>query len=849
MQTQYIVYEPNRSDIMIRNYIKMAWRNAIRQKQFTILNILGLSIGIATCFIIGLYIYSETTYDTFHEKADRIYRVNQPNIWRNWDNLASNTGPNVAIALRSDAPEFEEVTRLLSVGNQIVRSQYNNEVSIYNEQQYFAAEKNFFKVFSFKFLHGSPSVIAEPMSIVMTEKTAQRYFGETNPIGKTVDVKDWEGVWQTYTVRGVLEDVPYKSHLQFDMLVSLSSFSDQMQRDGWKWIWTSFSTYGLVKEGTNIEALSNKIQAIPPKWAPPTTERIFNQSFDEFTNGHAWTLDLQPLKDIYLSESPDFHFFGPSGNPLFVTIFGAIGILVLILSSINFMNLSTARSSKRAKEIGVRKVLGSKRKALVKQFVIESIMFVLVSTFIALVLVQISLKAFNAIAEVQLQLLPHLANPVFLAIIAIFIVVLGVVSGSYPAFYLSMFQPVETLKGKINNRFRGKGIRNGLVVFQFTISIALVICTLFVQKQLVYTSSMDMGIKQDNILQIHNIEQIGFDTEMLKETLKSNPAFSKVGKSFGLPPNIWSGDRYKAKNGKNEVVQLRNVRTEEEYLDLLEVEFVAGRNFDPNRSNDKYKVILNEEAVKALGWGTKETYQSDSPIGKIVALASGSEDEFEVIGVVKDFNFNSVRQKIMPLVVIHHQNDKVWDYGAGLSFYSMRLNPNIVKNTGDLQEVIDQVKTNIAQIDASIPFEYSFMDQEFENTFVAEQQMGSVLNIFTFLALVIACLGLFGLSAFTAEQRVKELGIRKVLGAKVSELALLFSSEFTKLIGVSVILAVPIAYFLVDDWLTNFAYRTPIEIWVFIIAAGSAFLITMITVSFQTIKIANTNPVNSLRTE
>ncbi len=834
---------------MIRNYIKMAWRTAIRQKQFTILNILGLSIGIATCFMIGLYVYSEMTYDAFHEKADRIYRVNQPNIWRNWDNLASNTGPNVAIALRNDAPEFEEVTRLLSIGNQIVRSEHNNEISIYNEQQYFAAEENFFKVFSFEFLQGSPAAMAEPMSLVMTKRTANRYFGEDNPIGKTIDVKDWEGVWQTYTVRGVLEDVPYKSHLQFDMLVSLSSFSDQMQRDGWKWIWTAFSTYGLVKEGTDMKALTNKIQSIPPKWAPPTTERIFNQSFEEFTNGHPWTLDLQPLKEIYLSESPDFHFFGPTGNPLFVTIFGAIGILVLVLSSINFMNLSTARSSKRAKEIGVRKVLGSKRKALIKQFVIESTIFVLVSTFLALILVQLSLKTFNTIAEVQLQLLPNLGRPVFLGIIVLFVLILGIASGSYPAFYLSMFQPVETLKGKISNRFRGKGVRNGLVVFQFTISIALVICTLFVQKQLAYTSSLDIGFKKDNILQIHNIEQIGFDTQILKEKLESSPAFSKVGKSFGLPPNIWSGDRYKAKNGKNEVVQLRNVRTEEDYLDLLGVEFVAGRNFDPSRSNDKYKVILNEEAVKLLGWATEETFEANSSIGKIVALASGDEDEFEVIGVVKNFNFNSVRQKIWPLVIIHHQNDKVWDYGAGLSFYSMRLNPEIVKSKVDLQKVINDVKTDIAQIDPSIPFEYSFMDQEFENTFVAEHQMGNVLNIFTILALIIACLGLFGLAAFTAEQRVKELGIRKVLGAKVSELALLFSSEFAKLIVVSVFLATPIAYFLVDDWLTNFAYRTPIDFWVFVIAALCAFLITMVTVSFQTIRAASANPVDSLRME
>ncbi len=835
---------------MIKNYIKIAWRNAMRQKQFTILNILGLSIGIGTCFIIGLFLHSEMTYDTFHEKGDRIYRVNQPNIWGNWDQLSSATGPNVATALKEDAPEFEEVTRLLSTGAQILRTNVNDEVNLYNEEAYFAAEENVFNVFSFKFLQGDPkTALTEPLSMVMTKKTTERYFGNEDAIGKTVEVKDFDGSWKTYTVKGVLADVPHKSHIQFSMIVSLKSYSEMMDMHGWKWIWTSFSTYGLVKEGTDMQAFTDKLQAIPPKWAPPTTERIFNQKFEEFTGGHAWTLDLQPLKDIYMSEAPAFHSFGPAGNPMFIKIFGAIGILVLILSSINFMNLSTARSSKRAKEIGVRKVLGSKRKALIKQFIIESTLYVLAGTIFALILVQLCLKVFNTIAEVQLELLPYLINPVFLGIVLLFVLLLGVISGSYPAFYLSMFRPIETLKGKISSKFKGKGIRNGLVVFQFTISIALVICTLFVHKQLAYTSSLDVGFEKDNILQIHNIEQMGFDTETFKTKLLSNPAFTKVGKSFGIPPNIWTGDRYKALGPENDVVQLRNVRTEEDYLDVLGVEFVAGRNFEASRSNDKYKVVLNEEAVKSLGWGTQQTYGADSPIGKILALASGDEDEFEVIGVVKNFNFTSVRQKIEPLVMIHHQNDKVWDYGAGLSYYSMRINPEVIKNATHLQTLIEDVKEEIAQVDSSIPFEYSFMDQEFENTFEAEQKMGLILNIFTLMAIIIACLGLFGLAAFTAEQRLKELSIRKVLGAKVSELALLFSSEFTKLIGIAILLAVPIAYFLVDEWLQDFAYRTPVDAWVFVIAALCAFIITMITVGFQTVKAASTNPVDNLRTE
>lgn len=844
----------NTTFIMFRSMFKIAWRNALRQKQFTLLNIVGLTFGISTCTLIGLYVHDELTYDTFHEKGERIYRVNQPNIWGDWDRLVANTGPNVAVALREDAPEFEQVTRLLSLGSQTVTTGVNDEhTTAFKETRFYAAEENFFDVFSFDFLVGNPkTVFLEPMNMVVTLETARRYFGQDifpeEAVGKTVELKDYDGSWKTYTVRGVVTDVPHKSHLQFDVLVSLKSQSEMMRVNGWKWIWTAFSTYGLVKEGVDVGHLEEKLQAIPPKWAPPTTERIFNQSFEEFTNGYPWKLDLQPLTEIYSSGSPSVHSFGPTGNPQFVKIFGAIGILVLLLSAINFMNLSTARSANRAKEVGIRKVLGSERKALLYQFVMESILFVMASTLLAFFIVHLSIDEFNALADKNISLLPHFNNPVFYGIIIVFIVLLGLLAGSYPAFYLSGFKPIETLKGKLSVGFNGKGIRNGLVVFQFTISIALIICTFFVQKQLSYASAMDVGFARNNILQLHNIEQFGFDTEALKTKLESNPAFIKVGKSYGLPPNIWSGDRYKAK-GEDQVVQLSNVRTEEDYLDLLGLEFIAGRNFDANRPNDKYKVVLNETAVKTLGWGKQESFETDSPVGKVLKLASGDEDEFEVIGVVKDFNFNSVKREILPLVVIHHQNDKVWDYRGGLSFYSMRLDPARITNSNDLLTLLDRLEAEIAELDVTVPFEYSFLDQEFENTFRSEQRMGTVLNLFVIMAVVIACLGLFGLAAFTAEQRTKELGIRKVLGANVTEIVWIFSSEFTKLILVSILIATPVTYYLVDQWLAGFAYRTPIDVWVFAFAAFVALTIAVVTIGYQSITTANKNPVLALKDE
>jgi putative ABC transport system permease protein len=835
---------------MIKTMFTIAWRNALRQKQFTILNLLGLTIGIATSMAIGLYIYDELSYDTFHEYGDRIYRINQSNIWGDWDELSSNTGPNVAVALREDAPEFEQVTRLLSQGAQVIRPAIENDNKpIFKENAFFAAEENYLDVFTFDFLAGDPSTaLHSPNHMLLTLETAQKYFGEDHSpdqlINKEVEVKAWDGSWQTFTVKGVLENIPSKSHIQFDVLVSLKSYQELMDIHGWKWIWTAFSTYGLIYEHVDVADLEEKIQSLPPKWASPTTERIFNQTFDQFTDGHPWKLDLQPMREIYISNSPNSQVFGPSGNPLFVKVFFAIGLLVLILSAINFMNLSTARSSSRSKEVGIRKVLGSTKRKLVNQFILESTLFVIVSTILGLAIVQLSLGWFNNITDKQMSFTGLIDNPLVILILLGFILMVGVLSGSYPAFYLSSFSPIKALKEKASGGYTGKRLRNTLVVFQFSISIALIICSAFVQKQLSYTSSIDLGIRKDNILQIHNIEQFGFKTETIKQRIQTFPAFEKVGKSFGVPPNIWSGDRYSSADDKNTVLQLSNLRTEADYLEVLDVKFLAGRNFDSSRPTDKYKVILNESATTLLGW-----YNSDDAIGKKLAVASGNEDEFEIIGVIHDFNTNGLKSEIPPLVIIHQDNDKVWDYGAGLSFYSMRVNPELIQSREALTEQLLNLEKELADIDPTVPFEFSFMDQEFEQTFRFEQKMSKVLNLFTFMALLIGCLGLFGLAAFSAEQRIKELSIRKVLGASMTELVMNFSSEFTRLISVAVLVACPLAWLVMDSWLTHFAYRTSLDIWVFAVAVIGTFIIALGTISYQSVWVALKNPAETLKDE
>lgn len=836
--------------MFIGNMIKIAWRSAARHKQFTIINLLGLTLGIATCLAIGLYVYEQSTYDTLHANRDRIYRINQPMIWGDWNEQSSTTGPGVTEAIRTDIPDFEEVTRILYVGEQMMHVTSNDQATYFNESKYYVAEDNFFKVFSFPFLKGDPNTaLKEANSIVITASTARRYFADAEPIGKLIEAKSPTGTQTLFTVTGVLADIPTQSHLQFDMLGSLSSVAEFKDSHS-TWIWTIFGTYGMVKEGTDIAALTKKLQALPPKYARRTTQAIFNQTFEQFTKGQPWTLYLQPLRDIYLAKAPTFNRFGPSGNPAFVMIFGAIGILVLVLSSINFMNLSTARSSNRAKEVGVRKVLGSEKNTLVQQFIIESVLFVSVSTVAALILVQLSLNAFNTLAEEQLTLLPHLTNPYFFGTLAAFILIVGLAAGSYPALYLSTFKPAETLKGKLRAGFKGTGIRNGLVVFQFTVSIALIICTLFVQKQLAYTRTIDVGINKDHVLQIYNMHQLREGADVLKARLQTNPVFTAVAKSGFLPPNVWTGDRYRAEGPDQPVVNIHYMRCDENYLPLLQAEFITGRNFDPTNAADKFNIIINEEAARVLGYGSRETWRDNSPLGKFVVQAFGSEEKLQIIGVVKDFNYNSVRQTIGPLLIMHNDNDKHWSYTAGFpSYLSMRLNAASTQNGHELQRIIDGVKAEVARIDPAITFQYSFMDEEFDNTFREEKKMSVILNLFTILAIVIACLGLFGLAAFSADQRKKELGIRKLHGASVHQLVFLFSSEFTRLVALSIVMAAPIAYLMTVYWLSNFAYRIPIDIWVFIAAGLTAMSIAVLTVGFQSFSAANANPVEVLKNE
>ncbi len=828
----------------------IAWRNAIRHQRFTILNILGLCIGITTCLSIGLYVHGELTYDHFHQHADRLFRINQSNMWNDWEGEMSGTGPNVAVALRTDIPEFDQVTRLLNPGEFVAAYQTSNgEIVSILQDNVLVGEENFFHVFSFEMIQGDPTTALKgPNKVVITEETARKYFKMDNPVGKILQIKGnvlessdkIDVKWVPFIVSGVIADPPSNSHIQFDLITSMSSYPEIKQMESF-WTWTAFVNYGLVKEGVDPDALDQKIQTIPPKWAKSTLERVFGQTYDEFeASGNAWSLYLQPIKDVYLGSQGSGNNLGPIGNAGSLRLFSTLGVFILILSCINFMNLSTARAATRAKEVGIRKVLGSGKGMLISQFTFESVLFVGIGTMLAIFITEISIGAFSDLAGKTIDFQQQLENPVFWLVVLVFVIVLGLLSGSYPSFYLASFQPVDVIKNKLTTGYGGERIRNALVVFQFVISIALIIGTIFVQRQLHYISAFDLGYDNEGILQVHNVEQLDVEMDVVKNVFANNPNFATVGESHEVPPNFRRGDLIQKLGSED--ISVKRMKCDASYIDLLGLKFAAGRNFNPARLTDRHNgVILNASAVNALGWSL-----SDISIGKTI-YRSGVE--MNVIGVVDDFHYNNLRIEIQPLVIYHLDNPYLPDSGTNPSFLSLRLGKNVMNSPVRIQSAIAEVREHLNKLDSTFPFEFSFLDSAFESSLRAEIKAGYLLNIFTVLAIFIACIGLYGLTAYSAEQRTKELGIRKILGANVRELIFLFTRDFTKLIVISIFISVPMAFYFVQDWLSGFAYRTPIAIWVFILAGSIAIVISWSTVAILSFKAASVNPVNIIRNE
>ncbi len=765
---------------MIRNYIKTAYRSLLKNKGFTAINVLGLSVGLATCLLIVFYVVDELSYDKYNVNADRIYRITE--IARLNGNEASYAGSEKPLmeALKS-FPEIEKMARFTPTNTLFFSPQKfymrkgNNDIQ---ERNVVYTESGIFDVFTLPVISGKPS-LNEPHTAVITESTAKKYFNKTDVAGQVLTINDTS----QYRITAVIKDIPLQSHFNFDFFLSYSSLPEY-RAGGWGY--GGLHTYVLLKPGANIKNLESQMQAIAYKNYPSSMH----------TNGNYIKYDLTPLLDLHLHSTSQYEL-KEKGNIQYVYIFSVIALFILLIACVNFMNLSTARSSNRAKEVGVRKVLGSARKYLVYQFLTESILITLLSTILAVGLAWLLMPLFNKVAVKHLAFTEHsmtwLLPSLFVAVL-----VIGCLAGSYPAFFLSAFQPIEVLKGKLSAGFKGGFLRSFLVVMQFSISIFLIIGTLVIYNQLNFIHNKNLGFDRSQVLVIKNVNVLGKQAKILKQEIKEMPGVANATMSTYLPTGE---DRNMTGLFPELPIDIKNdVLSEfwpvdEDYMNTLGIKLIAGRNFSNQMASDTAAMIVNEAFVKRFGF--------KDPLNKTVYRDSYGIQPYHIVGVMKNFHFSSLKDEIKPVALVYNE-----DRGS----ISARV------KTARLAALMSNIEDKWKRLSPSQQFTYSFMDQDFDATYRSEQRIGQLFISFSTLAILIACLGLFGLAAYAAEQRNKEIGIRKVLGATVSGIVGMLSKDFIKLVIISILISSPLAWFIMNNWLQDFAYRENIQWWILAIA-------------------------------
>jgi putative ABC transport system permease protein len=810
---------------MFKNYFKIALRNLTRFKIYSFINIAGLAVGMACSILIILFVLDELNYDRFHKNSDRIYRLSRE--WFNQDGTSSlhlaRVAPPIGPLLKNDFPNaIEEMTRIIYDWETLVKVDDKSFI----EEGFFWAEENFFKVFSFKLLKGNTSTaLSEPYSCVITESTAKKYFGDENPVGKTI----LYGGEDNFKVTGVVEDIPKNSHFKFDLLGSFITLNDYIGIENLTRNWGSnnYVTYLLLPKNFPVIELEKQIPGFLDK-------HISQLVIDETGNPPA----VQPSKvnKLHLWKLTDIHLHSQltteleeNGNINDVYIFSITALLILLIAYINFMNLATARSAKRAREIGMRKVLGAYKRQLMLQFIGESLIISFIALFFAIVIVEAALPFFNNFIDKQLSL-NYFGNPTIILGLVGLTLLVGLISGSYPAFLLSSFNTIKVLKGN-NSSSRKSTFRTVLVVSQFTISIALIICMGIVYSQMEYFRSKDLGYDKSRIVLLPSSDEIKTNIESVKSQLYENPKILNITSSRLVPSNMllnsWGGQIVSDDKAEPLTFRLAVDEVDHDFIKTYNLQIIAGRDFSREfGTDDTSAFILNEAAVKQLSWNPLEA------IGKRMNYGNRSG---EIIGVVNNFHFESLHNKIVPVIFLLSK--------TGNNQFSVKISGN------DITRTIEFLKKKWSQFRPDYPFEYKFLEDQLDELYTSEKTLGDIFGIFSMLAVIIACLGLFGLASFAAEQRTKEIGIRKVLGATVSGIVVLFSIEFLKLVIISNLIAWSLAYYAMNSWLEDFAYKTDMSIWIFILSGLVAILIALLTVSFQAMKTGFSNPVKSLRYE
>jgi putative ABC transport system permease protein len=799
-------------------FLKIALRNSRKQKLSFLINVVGLATGIACCVMVFLYVEYELGFDRFHEKADRIYRLAVSASLGGTDINQTYSSGETFRRVTSEFPEVETGTRIWRLGT----SQAQSGNKSFFESRMLAADSTFFEVFSFPLAEGdSANALTEPNSLVLTESAARKYFGQVDVVGELMTLYFDEP--ESFRITGVAKDTPGNSHFKFDFLISLVSFPDVVSGSGWTD--NRFISYLVLHDGLTETQLASFAAGLK------SLDRKYNDqegSYDDWiAKGNYWEFFLQPLTSIHLNSDLNGEF-EPNGQRAHVYMLLAIGLIILLIACVNFMNLSTAHASRRAREVGIRKVVGSGRKRLIAQFMGESLFVSLLALGIAILLIDLLLPSFSQLVNRPLEL-HYFDNIMTIPMLLVLGFAVGAISGVYPAFVLSSFHPVVMLKG---GSIGGRGtaaLRSGLIAFQFSAAVILITSTITINRQLNYMLDKDAGFNREQVLVVNNPGTLTDNIGAFKETLRGYAGVIDVSGASSVPGNRFHSVGMREK-GRDEGANVNVVVCGNDYLKTLKMEMVAGRFFSPDFTADSLGIVLNEAACKLLDWA--------NPMGKELSDGWGF-GTYTVIGVVRDMNYESLHQSVKPLVLL----SSAGPFQLDESKLVVRLRTeNVPATVASISETWDQFAPGV-------PFQYSFLDEDYAHQYTSEMQTRQLSTTLCALAIFISCIGLFGLASFTADRMSREISIRRVLGASVTSILILFNSAFIKWVLLSNVIAWPIAWYLMHRWLENFAYRVNLEWWVFGLSTATVIAIAMITISYQSVMTAGTNPVEILRNE
>ncbi|MEM6842014.1 MAG: ABC transporter permease [Bacteroidota bacterium] len=809
---------------MLKNYLKIAYRKLIRKKAFAAINIIGLAVSLAAALLIFLYVQHELSYDTFHENADRIYRTIRAGI-----NDEYNSSPTpLAPTMKQHIPGIEEAVRIWSQLEEypIIRT----EEKSFNEEHVYIADSGFFSLFTTEVLVGNPATaLTQPRSLVLSEATAQKYFqAAEDAIGKSMYVTVF-GEEHQYNVTAVAKDFPANSHFHFNALLSTDYSEEDYQLGRWLSDWPD--TYFLLEEGVDAQRVQEQMVALTDTLLNPVYEMRFGKSYESFkANGDIHEYHLQPLRDIRLY-SAHMYDNNPQGDIRTVYMFATIGLLLLFIAVFNYINLATAQSAQQAKSTGIRKVLGAVRSQLYGLFLTESVLICLITALVGLTICQIVMTTGFSLVHQFLPTEITLSSVVALLGLA---GVIGLISGWVPAQLLSSFQPTQVLKGQLVRGTKGSRLRNGLVIAQFVVSSGLIISVILISQQLSYLQNKSLGFDKEHLLVVKNIDKLDEQKHTLKQMASTASYSANTSLAYNVLGQPYNGDAFTpvefVERGQTEAVSIPRYSADRDYLATVGITLLMGNNFSPNLTKENQQILLNPEALRAFGWQDRP---EEELIGKMIDV---NGRRYELVGIIEDIHFRSLREKIGPMAIMSH-------------IYNEYDNLFIRLKPGSTAEAISDLEAKWEQMAPELPFTYSFVDDDLDSLYASEQKMARLFQILTGLAIGVACLGLLGLAMFTAERRTKEIGVRKVLGASVRSIVALLSANTLKLVAVSLLLAIPLTWYLMQQWLENYEYQITIGWEVFALAGSSVLLIALITISFQTVRAALANPADALRNE